>query len=352
MLLASHHESARLKIEYYIQAQFTPLNHHDWANHKEGISAFRGQTLVYIFRPTLIFPARDLKFTLKNKIGGFLGMGTTECISEIIFDRNEYYIGETAHVRIICDNSRCEKAVRGFKFKLHRKHLGKDNAQWATGHSTYVAVLKAPGCPAKTKVERTYEITIPTHDKHETHIAHTHPDERVMLDAFTTSVQGQLINVQYTLRCYVKHDAWNEFGEGNCVTLPIRIMQPPVQLVSNIVVEQPQNWQPQVQETVHLAIPVDDAAKINGYQQQVLMPNEMQWYSQAQPTLVSEKEQLKMDEVVESNPVDTNIDHLPVYEGQQIVQEDYTVQTQAYNPLHDPQYEKPHEVHQQPMHYP
>lgn len=275
MLLASHHESARLKIEYYIQAQFTPLNHHDWANHKEGISAFRGQTLVYIFRPTLIFPARDLKFTLKNKIGGFLGMGTTECISEIIFDRNEYYIGETAHVRIICDNSRCEKAVRGFKFKLHRKHLGKDNAQWATGHSTYVAVLKAPGCPAKTKVERTYEITIPTHDKHETHIAHTHPDERVMLDAFTTSVQGQLINVQYTLRCYVKHDAWNEFGEGNCVTLPIRIMQPPVQLVSNIVVEQPQNWQPQVQETVHLAIPVDDAAKINGYQQQVLMPNEM-----------------------------------------------------------------------------
>jgi len=59
-----------------------------------------------------------------------------------------------------------------------------------------------------------------------------------------------------------------------------------------------------------------------------------------------------MDEVVESNPVDTNIDHLPVYEGQPIVQEDYTVQAQAYNPLHDPQYEKPHEVHQQPMHYP
>lgn len=162
MLLASHVESARLKIEYFIKAQFTPLNHHDWANQKEGISSFRGQTLIYIFRPTLIFPAQDLKFTLKNKIGGFLGMGTTECISEIVFDRNEYYIGEKARVRIICDNSKCEKAVRGFKFKLHRRHTGKDNANWTTGSSTYVAFLKAPGCPAKTKVEREYEITIPT----------------------------------------------------------------------------------------------------------------------------------------------------------------------------------------------
>jgi hypothetical protein len=161
-----------------------------WANEKEQISQFRGQTLVIIFRPTLIFPTRDLKFTLKNKIGGFIGFGKTECISEIMFDRNEYYIGETAKVRIICDNSRCDKAVRGFKFKLHRKHLGKDNANWATGSSCYVAALKAPGCAAKTKVEREYTIKIPTHDKFESHIATTHPDERFMLESFTSSVQG------------------------------------------------------------------------------------------------------------------------------------------------------------------
>lgn len=92
-------------------------------------------------------------------------MGTTHCVSEITFDRNEYYIGEKAHVSIVCDNSHCEKAVRGFKFKLHRRHVGKDNANWATGHTDYVSVLKAPGCPAKTKVERDYTIDIPTVDK-------------------------------------------------------------------------------------------------------------------------------------------------------------------------------------------
>jgi len=132
MLLASHHEKAKLEIRYILSAQFTPLNHKDWANHKEGISAFRGSTMIYVFRPTLIFPARDLRFTLKNKIGGFIGFGTSECISEIIFDRNEYYIGETARVKIICDNSNCHKAVRGFKFKLHRKHVGKDCSGWTT----------------------------------------------------------------------------------------------------------------------------------------------------------------------------------------------------------------------------
>lgn len=117
-----------------------------------------------------------MKFTLKNKVGGFIGFGTSQCISDIIFERNEYYIGETAKVKIICDNSKCDKAVKGFKFKLHRKHTGTDGKGHKTSHSTYVAALKAAGCPAKTKVEREYTIQIPTHDKFEKHVAHTHPD--------------------------------------------------------------------------------------------------------------------------------------------------------------------------------
>ena len=105
-----------------------------------------------------------------------MGMGTSTCVSEIIFDRNEYYIGDTAKVKIICDNTKCAKAVRGFKFKLHRKHLGKDLSGWATGGSFYVTALKAAGCEAKTKVERDYEIQIPMVDKHDGHVSVNHPD--------------------------------------------------------------------------------------------------------------------------------------------------------------------------------
>ena len=63
----------------------------------------------------------------------------------------------------------------------------------------------------------------------ESKLAHRHPDKCLnhdspaMLESFTTSVKGNLFEVEYTLRAYVKHEAWNDFGEGNCVMLPIKI---------------------------------------------------------------------------------------------------------------------------------
>ena len=56
--------------------------------------------------------------------------------------------------------------------------------------------------------------------------------------------KGRLITINYKLIAYIKHDAWNEFGPGYYVTLPIKIYMPPQQLVSNEQVPQPQNWQP------------------------------------------------------------------------------------------------------------
>ena len=45
------------------------------------------------------------------------------------------------------------------------------------------------------------------------------------MNLFSTSVQGQMFKVEYTLICYVKHDAWNDKGEGNYVKQPIQIIQ-------------------------------------------------------------------------------------------------------------------------------
>ena len=53
----------------------------------------------------MMMPRRDLKFDLNSKIGGFLGLGSTDSKSTIFFDKNEYYLGETAKVRVVCDNS-------------------------------------------------------------------------------------------------------------------------------------------------------------------------------------------------------------------------------------------------------
>lgn len=43
----------------------------------------------------------------------------------------------------------------------------------------------------------------------------------------TGSVNGALYNVLYSLKVFVKHDSLTEFGEGQCITVPIRILERP-----------------------------------------------------------------------------------------------------------------------------
>ena len=76
------------------------------------------------------------------------------------------------------------------------------------------------------------------------------PDEQVMLSAFSMSVSGKLIHIAYTLKCFVKHDAWNEYGEGKVVSLPVKIIQPPTTIVSQENVVAPQGWAPQMGQAV------------------------------------------------------------------------------------------------------
>jgi len=47
--------------------------------------------------------------------------------------------------------------------------------------------------------------------------------------SLATSFQGKLISVIYTFKIFVKHDAWNDFGEGNFIILPITICSAPAE---------------------------------------------------------------------------------------------------------------------------
>lgn len=49
-----------------------------------------------------------------------------------------------------------------------------------------------------------------------------------MLDSFSCSFTGKLVRIEYTLEILVKHDAWNSWGEGKLISLPIIIMQAPI----------------------------------------------------------------------------------------------------------------------------
>lgn len=95
--------------------------------------------MIYVYRPPVIFPTRDLSFNLTSKVSGMCGMGETECHSIITFEKNEYYLGEVAKVRVQVDNTNCTKDVSGIKFKLHRHSLGIDKDKWQSVGSNYLA---------------------------------------------------------------------------------------------------------------------------------------------------------------------------------------------------------------------
>jgi hypothetical protein len=49
-------------------------------------------------------------------------------------------------------------------------------------------------------------------------------EEKPLLDQFTCSFSGLIMRVEYSLKFFVKHKAWNDFGEGKHITVPIRIL--------------------------------------------------------------------------------------------------------------------------------
>jgi len=56
-----------------------------------------------------------------------------------------------------------------------------------------------------------------------------------MMQAFSSSFFGQIVKVWYILKVFVKHDAWNEWGEGNAIEFPIKILPKPTQIFANEV---------------------------------------------------------------------------------------------------------------------
>jgi len=184
-------------------------------------------------------------------------MGKSESTTEFTFEKNEFFPGEKANVRVVCDNSGCSKAVKSFKFKVHRAYKAFSHKKEHYSHAeNYLSAIKEAGCGAKSKVDKVFKISIPNHDPVREQYFETHPDEMQSLKDFSCSMQGGLFSVTYNLRVFVKHDSWNEFGEGNCLMLPIKIWQNPVNILSSDVLKEPPSlWKPFVAQYVELALP-------------------------------------------------------------------------------------------------
>lgn len=98
-----------------------PLNAKHFIDPKKTISCFRTSKEIFLYRPPQPLNTYELKASIETKIGGLMGLGGSVCKTTVIFDKNQYYNGDTCNVKIICDNSQCSTGVKSFKIKLKRK---------------------------------------------------------------------------------------------------------------------------------------------------------------------------------------------------------------------------------------
>ena len=50
-------------------------------------------------------------------------MFKSPCTTRVVFEKNQYCLGEEASVTISCDNSECSKDITNFKFELFRRYV-------------------------------------------------------------------------------------------------------------------------------------------------------------------------------------------------------------------------------------
>lgn len=74
-------------------------------------------------------------------------------------------------------------------------------------------------------------------------------EEMPLLNTISNSMSGRLFQIEYSLKFFVKHDSWDEFGEGTCVEMPIRIVQPAFVLIVPDKVHDPNDKIIQLEES-------------------------------------------------------------------------------------------------------
>lgn len=86
------------------------------------------------------------------------------------------------------------------------------------------------GCGAKKSCERVISFDIPEVDpdfpKGLSDVNYSLEDQP-LLKRMNGSVNGHMFNVLYSLKVFVRHDAITQIGEGECLTVPIRIYEIP-----------------------------------------------------------------------------------------------------------------------------
>ena len=118
VLAGSNNERATLSVEYFVNVMFEHVN---------PVHSFKKTRYFMLQNQRIQTPTYNLSESLQANVGGCCGCGTSRCTALVRFEKDHYYLGETANVRIRIDNSACKKDVSQIKLELRRYYLGRDS---------------------------------------------------------------------------------------------------------------------------------------------------------------------------------------------------------------------------------
>lgn len=228
-------------------------------------------------------------------VGAVLGIGGTKSTTTITFIQNQFYPGEQLRILLESDNSKCKTSIKNFKFKCFRIITQKDAITGEKKTSEQkVFAYKEAGVAAGKNTKREFVFDIPLtikEDKVEEPKNSSTQKGRVLHDdedltskgalPLPGSWLGQVFQINYVFKVYVKHDAWNSIGEGNCVELPLRIINQPRLIQSQEHYRVPANWSPVsgILEPVYL---YHEAERVSLYYKNVFCENWKDWYAKVE----------------------------------------------------------------------
>lgn len=212
------------QMQYVLSAQFIPAEEKGWADEKQGLSLFRASIPITVVKPMLLKKMLKGDFhQVEQRAGGVAGLFKSLSTSVISIFENDFHLGQTMCVRIVCNNSACRIDVKEFTLELNRTHTVKRDDEPIKVHSITVARSSFSGTKAFEKSDQICWLTIPMTDDFFC------LNKQKLLQPFVPTFTGEIVQVSYELTVRVKHRWGVQPDEIEHATWPINIYQSPAQ---------------------------------------------------------------------------------------------------------------------------
>ena len=108
------------------------------------------------------------------------------------------------------NNSKCRKKIKNMKLLLTMSVTGTASTPKSATEQTTTNLI----------YDRMPDSSVPKHSSELKIFKVRIPDTQ-------PSFNGKIVAINYELAVYIKHNAWNEYGRGKGVKLPIKVLTPP-----------------------------------------------------------------------------------------------------------------------------